>query len=177
MAAAGVAEGGTRQNWELTLEGRAYIVSGAASGIGKATAEALAELGAGVVAVDRDATGLAALASLAGTVVTLCGDCVDEDVAKAAVQLAEESFGYLSGLVANVGVAVTARIQELTLATWTKSMSVNLTSHFLMTRVRLYAVWPATRMVVPSYTWRLRMLTVPAPASALIQSQRLEWSS
>jgi NAD(P)-dependent dehydrogenase (short-subunit alcohol dehydrogenase family) len=137
MATGEVAEVGPRRSWELTLEGHAYIVSGAASGIGKATAEVLAELGAGVVAVDFDATGLAALGSPAGTVVALQGDCTDEDVAKEAVQVAEKSFGRLSGLVANVGVAVTARVEDLTLETWTKSLSVNLTSHFLMTREAL----------------------------------------
>jgi len=137
MASRQVVEVEPRHSWELTLAGHAYIVSGAASGIGKATAEVLAELGAGVVAVDLDGAGLATVASSAGAVVPLEGDCVSEDVAREAVRVAEKSFGRLSGLVANVGVAVTARVEDLTLDAWTKSLSVNLTSHFVMTRETL----------------------------------------
>ena len=58
---------------EISLSGRA-IVTGAASGIGRATAQLLAEAGAEVVAVDRDGDGLASLSGMQ----TVCVDLADD---------------------------------------------------------------------------------------------------
>jgi len=123
--------------WEFSLAGGAYIVTGAASGIGNATTLVLAELGAGVVAVDIDGDRLADVSATSEAIVPLVGDCSVEAVAQQAVRESDRTFGCLSGLVANVGIAVTARVEELELEQWTKSLAVNLTSHFLATRETL----------------------------------------
>jgi NAD(P)-dependent dehydrogenase (short-subunit alcohol dehydrogenase family) len=118
----------------LSLAGDVYIVTGAASGIGKATTLLLAELGAAVLAVDLDDSGLAAMASSSDSVVAVAGDCTREDVAQEALRRADAEFGRLTGLVANVGAPFAGRVEQLALDSWERSLSVNLTSHFLMTR-------------------------------------------
>lgn len=137
MVEAEAPEAASDRKWAFSLEGRAFVVTGAASGIGKATTHALSELGARVVAVDADGPGLAAVAASADGVVPLVGDCAEEQLAIDAVRAAEKSFGRLDGLVANVGVAVTDRVEDLDLSSWQRSLDVNLTSHFLMTRETL----------------------------------------
>lgn len=80
----------------------AAVVTGAASGIGRATVELFSERGFGVVAVDRDG---ARLAELDGRleVVTLSGDVTDADTNRAAVALAADRFGRLDVAVLNAG--------------------------------------------------------------------------
>jgi NAD(P)-dependent dehydrogenase (short-subunit alcohol dehydrogenase family) len=68
------------------------------------------------------------------SIVPVAGDCTHEEVAREASRRADSEFGRLTGLVANVGVAFTGRVEQLSLDSWERSMAVNLTSHFLMTR-------------------------------------------
>jgi NAD(P)-dependent dehydrogenase (short-subunit alcohol dehydrogenase family) len=121
-------------SWTLGLSERAYIVTGAASGIGKEAALRLSGLGAGVVAVDRDRVGLEAVAAGAERVVAISGDCTQEEVVDQSLAEANHRFGRLDGLVSNVGAAVTGRIESLSTESWSSSLSINLSSHFLMTR-------------------------------------------
>ena len=84
------------------------LVTGAASGMGAATARAFAEAGAALVLVDRDAEKLAAVAAaLTATgakALTLAGDVADEALAKAAVERAVAEFGRLDMAYNNAGV-------------------------------------------------------------------------
>jgi NAD(P)-dependent dehydrogenase (short-subunit alcohol dehydrogenase family) len=120
--------------WSLSLDGRAYIVTGAASGIGRDAALGLIGLGAGVVAVDLDRTGLDAVAATSGKIVPVAGDCTAQEVVDSTLAAAEEKFGRLDGLVSNVGAAFPGRLEELSTESWSSSLSLNLSSHFLMTR-------------------------------------------
>ena len=81
---------------------RAAIVTGAASGIGRAVAERLARDGQRVVAVDVDAEGLAWTKDQEG-VLPLAGDVTDPALNREAVALAEARFGRLDVLVLNAG--------------------------------------------------------------------------
>jgi len=123
-----------RDAWAAALAGGAYIVTGAASGIGKATVQLLAQLGAGVVAVDIDEAGLEDVCRTIDSTIPVAGDCTHEEVAQEATRRADGEFGHLTGLVANVGVAFTGRVEHLDSDSWSRSLAVNLTSHFLMTR-------------------------------------------
>jgi NAD(P)-dependent dehydrogenase (short-subunit alcohol dehydrogenase family) len=82
----------------------AVVVTGAASGIGRATAELFAERGFGIVAVDVDGEGLAKLSSVGG-VVTLVGDVASEATNTSMVRLALDRFGRLDAAVLNAGVS------------------------------------------------------------------------
>jgi NAD(P)-dependent dehydrogenase (short-subunit alcohol dehydrogenase family) len=79
------------------------IVTGAASGIGAATATLYAERGYRVVAVDLDGAGLDRLSGVDG-VVRLQGDVAEERTSEAAVRVAVERFGRLDAAVLNAGI-------------------------------------------------------------------------
>ncbi len=86
----------------MTLEGKAAVVTGAASGIGRAVVQAFLEAGAGVLAFDRSAEQLEALRSDGVRVVA--GDVRSrEDNARAAAECAD-AFGRLDVFVGNAGV-------------------------------------------------------------------------
>ena len=82
---------------------RTAIVTGAASGIGRATAERLLRAGDHVVGVDRDADGLAWLQAHPHAA-AVAGDVGGEEANAAAVEVAAERFGSLDTLVLNAGV-------------------------------------------------------------------------
>lgn len=85
---------------------RSVVVTGAASGIGRATVELFAERGVGVVAVDHDEWALKEVARLE-RVVPLAGDVSTEAANQKAVALAVEEFGRLDAVVLNAGIGGT----------------------------------------------------------------------
>ena len=119
------------------FEGRVAIVTGAASGIGRATAERLVDEGATVVAVDRDGDGLAAAAEAigkgaddAGAVVTLVGDVGDPASAAQAVATATGELGRLDVLVNNAGILRFDHSHEVAAEDWDRVLRINLTGTF-----------------------------------------------
>jgi NAD(P)-dependent dehydrogenase (short-subunit alcohol dehydrogenase family) len=121
--------------------GRKALVTGAASGIGRATALRLASEGADVVAVDVNAGLLEKLAvdadDLVGSVATLVGDVSSED---GVVAMVSTAAGRLDGLdvVANVaGVLSFSHTHEVTMDEWNRLISINLTGTFLVCREAL----------------------------------------
>ena len=122
------------------LDGKVAIVTGAASGIGRSSAEKLAEAGAIVFASDIDAEGLEETAKIiqsrGGSCQTASQDVTvetrwDEVISAAA------ALGPVSCLVNNAGIAVSGVIVDQTLADWQRQMSVNCDSVFLGTRAAL----------------------------------------
>lgn len=94
---------------------RRVLVTGAASGIGRATTHRLVAEGARVVAVDVAAEGLAATAATAdGPVVTHVADLADEDALRGAVTVAVDELGGLDGLANVAGIHRTTPLDELT---------------------------------------------------------------
>jgi NAD(P)-dependent dehydrogenase (short-subunit alcohol dehydrogenase family) len=119
------------------FEGQVSIVTGAASGIGKATTQRLVDEGATVVAVDRDASGLAAAAEAigkaaddAGAVVTVVGDVADPATAARAVATATGELGRLDVLVNNAGILRFEHSHDVALEDWDLMLRVNLTGTF-----------------------------------------------
>lgn len=112
------------------LAGRAALVTGAASGIGRAIAERLAADGVDVLGVDRRGEG---------PVEMFEADLCEERANTAAVEAALEHFGRLDIVVAGAGVQHVAPIAEFPVERWRLIIDLMLTSPFLLAR----AAWPA----------------------------------
>ncbi len=126
------------------FEGRAAIVTGAASGIGRATLIRLVAEGAQALAVDlsEDALELATVAAnqaagSGGTAVAHPADISDEAAVAATVSGAVERFGRLDALCNIAGIMRTAHTHDHPLDVWEEVLRVNLTGTFLMCRAAL----------------------------------------
>jgi len=117
------------------------LITGAASGIGRATALRLAHEGAAVACLDVDAVGLEKTVSQIGAeqgraLVVVC-DVSDERSVQGAVAQAVEHFGRLDVLCNVAGMLRADRSHELKLEDWNRIITVNLTGTFLMCRAAL----------------------------------------
>jgi 3-oxoacyl-[acyl-carrier protein] reductase len=115
----------------MRLENRAAIVTGAASGIGQATAQLFAEEGAQVLAVDLPGKGLAAGHARIRILEKSVGDADAGDVL---VGEAIKQFGRVDILMNNAGIAASARIEEMTDETWDRTLAINLTAQMRLAR-------------------------------------------
>ncbi|MEV5593501.1 SDR family oxidoreductase [Streptomyces sp. NPDC052496] len=111
--------------------GQLVLVTGAASGIGRATAFAFAEAGARVVAVDRDAEGAARTADLARLVGApqAWAEMVDVSDEAAMEKLADKvaaEYGTVDVLVNNAGIGLSGAFLDTTTEDWKKVLDVNL---------------------------------------------------
>jgi len=118
--------------------GKAALVTGASSGIGRACALALGREGARVVAAGRRRQRLdqtvEAIGAAGGEAVAVTGDVRDEAVCARWVETARERFGGLDLLVNAAGVIGAATLADTTTAEWDRVMDSNLRSIFLLTR-------------------------------------------
>lgn len=113
----------------MRLAERAAIVTGAASGIGKASAERMAAEGARVLAVDLAGT---ALEELDDAIETLAQDVAAPDGPTRVVEAAISRFGRLDIIMNNAGVAPNALAESMSAADWDLTMAVNVRAQFLI---------------------------------------------
>lgn len=120
------------------LTGRGAIVTGGASGIGRACAIRLAREGARVVIGDVRDEGAAETVDLVraegGEAIAVHCDIGDEDQVAAMTAKAVEAYGRLDVLVANAGISTRSPLHELSLTDWNRVLRVNLTGTFLCAR-------------------------------------------
>lgn len=116
------------------------IVTGAASGIGRATAELLLGRGGRVVGVDLDDAGLGWMAGFPGAL-PLQGDVTDPDTSQEAVSLAVTAFGRVDAAVLNAGKPGSGPVESYPLEAFDELLAINLRSVILGLR----AVIPVMR--------------------------------
>jgi 3-oxoacyl-[acyl-carrier protein] reductase len=123
------------------LDGRAAIVTGAASGIGRGIAQAFGEEGAAVAVADKNEAGASdvaqAIADRGGRATAIEVDVTDEGAVVAMVERTVAEFGAIDILVNNAGIDTVSTLVEMPLAMWQQMLEVNLTSLFLCTKAVL----------------------------------------
>lgn len=125
----------------MVYEGRSALVSGAGTGIGRASAIRLARDGYGVTLVGRRPGPLfdaaAEIAAGGGRAVPVPADVATVDGSEKAVNGALGAFGRLDALVCNHGVGASTAVGDETLEGWESTMRINLTGPFLLARAAL----------------------------------------
>jgi NAD(P)-dependent dehydrogenase (short-subunit alcohol dehydrogenase family) len=124
------------------FEGRSVIVTGAASGIGRAAALMFAKEGAKVLVADLDKDGAEetakAIEAAGSTAVAVAGDLSDPQVVDEVVATAIRTFGSLDVLVNNAGITDSmSALADVEDAEWERVIRINLTAPFLLTRAAL----------------------------------------
>lgn len=120
------------------LEGRVALITGASSGIGRATARTFARAGADLLLTGRDAEALADAASEAreenGRVLVEAADLTDPAAPDALVAAVEKHFGRLDALVNAAGIIGSGTIEDTDDDAWARMMAVNVDTVFRLTR-------------------------------------------
>ncbi|MGI4744774.1 MAG: SDR family NAD(P)-dependent oxidoreductase [Janthinobacterium lividum] len=146
--------------------GKVAIVTGAASGIGRATVELLHARGASVIAEDRNPE----VNTLARSgIVPLIADVTKEGAAQQAVAAAIEQFGQLDILVNNAGIIINKLVIDMTIDDWDSIFAVNIRGVFLHSREAMRAMIPngrGTIINVGSYACFQTFPTIAAYAAS-----------
>lgn len=116
----------------MRLSGRTAIVTGAASGIGQATARLFAAEGASVLAVDMQGKGLPAIHADTQSIMSLELDITDRDAPARIVEAAIARLGTLDIVMNNAGISGREFVEEMKRETWDRVLAVNLTAPFLI---------------------------------------------
>ncbi len=124
----------------MDIAGKTFIVTGGASGLGRASAEAIINAGGNVVLLDVNAeTGKAAEQSMDGKARFAQADVTSEEQVKAAVDLAVSAFGGLHGAVNAAGIGPAAKVLGKngphTLDLFEKTIRINLVGTFNVIRL------------------------------------------
>jgi 3-oxoacyl-[acyl-carrier protein] reductase len=127
---------------DRSVAGRVAVITGAASGMGRATAHLFADEGARVAVLDRTEEGVAAVVSeiegAGGTAAGWAVDVTDADAVRAVVHDVVERLGPPDALVNNAGISVAAPIDSEDFdEQWSRTLAVNLTAHTVTIRACL----------------------------------------
>ncbi|MGN2248383.1 3-hydroxybutyrate dehydrogenase [Frateuria sp. GZRR35] len=124
-----------------SLDGKVALITGAASGIGKAIAERYAREGASVAIADINLQAAEATAAQinasGGRAMGVAMDVTDEHAVDAGTDAAVQSFGHLDILISNAGVQIVNPIESFLFADWKKMLAIHLDGAFLTTRAAL----------------------------------------
>ncbi|MEU6581184.1 SDR family oxidoreductase [Nocardia sp. NPDC046763] len=140
------------------FDGRRVVITGAGSGIGRATVHRILAEGGQVVGADVNEAGLAETAKQAAEngngdrLTTLVVDIADEESVKAGVAAAVEALGGIDALINAAGILRSAHTHEMPLADFNKIIAINLTGTFLMIREALPQLLASDKGVIVNFT-------------------------
>jgi len=120
----------------MRLHGKTALVTGAGSGIGKATAALFCRQGANAVLVDRCqeslAAALAEIEAAGGSAIGVLADVGNPEDARSAVEQTSAHFGGLDILINNAAISIAKSVLDLSYEQWESVLNANLTGQFLM---------------------------------------------
>jgi 3-oxoacyl-[acyl-carrier protein] reductase len=116
------------------LDGRTALVTGGASGIGRAVTAAFVREGARTVVLDRDADTARKAAAELGGEAGVGADVADEAAVRSAVREAGDVLGRIDVLVNSAGILTQSSLVDMSLAQWQQTIDIDLTGVFLMCR-------------------------------------------
>jgi len=133
----------------MKLQDKVAIVTGAASGIGKAIAQRYASEGAKVAIADLnlDAANAAAaeITGTGGTAMGVAMDVTDEAAVNAGVAAVASAWGRIDILVSNAGIQIIHPLEDFSYAEWRKMLAIHVDGAFLTTRACLPHMYKAGR--------------------------------
>ena len=115
------------------LQGRRILITGAASGIGRRTAELFAAEGAALTLLDLNRDGLAEVA-LATRGLAIEADVTDEGSVVRAVEQGAAAMDGIDGVVNAAGIVISGSVLDLSVASWQRVLDVNLTGTYIVVR-------------------------------------------
>jgi NAD(P)-dependent dehydrogenase (short-subunit alcohol dehydrogenase family) len=122
----------------FNLSNKTALITGGARGLGKEMATALAQMGCQLVLGDIDDEGAyktaQELSQLGTRTLGLKMDVTDEQEVESVIHQTIESFGSLDIVINNAGIVDRVGIEEMTLESWNRTMSINLTGVFLVSK-------------------------------------------
>ena len=131
------------------LEGKSAIVTGAASGIGRAIAQVYAREGARVAIADLNLdaanTTAADIRAAGGQAIGVAMDVTSEEGVNAGVAATVAAFGGVDILVSNAGIQIVHPIEEFSYADWKKMMAIHVDGAFLTTKACLPHMYKSGR--------------------------------
>ena len=132
-----------------SLDGKVALITGAASGLGKAIAELYAKNGAAVAIADinqqaADATA-AEINAAGGKAIGIAMDVTDEAAVNAGTDKVVAAFGHLDILISNAGVQIINPIEQFAFADWKKMLAIHLDGGFLTTKAALQHMYKDDR--------------------------------
>jgi 3-hydroxybutyrate dehydrogenase len=132
-----------------SLDGKVALITGAASGLGKAIAELYAKNGAAVAVADinQQAADAAAaeIKAAGGKAIGIEMDVTNEDAVNAGTDKTVATFGSLDVLISNAGVQIINPIEQFSYADWKKMLAIHLDGGFLTTKAALKHMYKDNR--------------------------------
>jgi 3-hydroxybutyrate dehydrogenase len=125
----------------MQMQGQVAVVTGAASGLGRAIAMRYAAEGAAVVVADLDAqAGRAVVESIeraGGRGLAVAMDVTDETAVDRGVAATMAAFGRIDVMVSNAGIQIVHPVEEFSFTEWRRMMSIHVDGAFLVTKASL----------------------------------------